>query len=166
MMSRFVPTLVALCLSACGLVDALSPETPDIPDDYPQLGEFESARIDVVIDGTPLDDTGYCSYDDSGIDEDKLRFDLDVDFLDLEVREREEGEYSSAAGEVEASWSESGSFHSSASCGESVVRFDGERGYEGISGDEIATWGTVQLVLCDDAGERVEVSGKFSCALG
>jgi hypothetical protein len=168
-MSRLSSFLaVALSLAAapgCGLVDSLTPDDPDIPGDYPQLGTGETARIDVVVDGTPLDATGYCSFDDSGIDEEKLRFDLDVDFLRVEVRDRLEGEYSSRADEVVARWFESTEYESGASCGESLVNFDGAKGYDGLTGDEIATWGTVQLVLCSEEGEQIEVSGKFSCSL-
>lgn len=163
--SSFTVALSFVAFTGCGLVDSLTPDDPDIPGDYPQLSSTDDARIDVVVDGTPLDATGYCSFDDSGIDDEKLRFSLDADFLDFDVRDRSEGEYSSRAQEVEARWTESGTYASSSACGESLVNFDGEKAYDGLTGDEVATWGTVQLVLCNDAGEQIEVSGKFSCSL-
>ena len=165
-LSSFFAVAFSLAASTgCGLVDSLTPDDPPIPGDYPQLSSTDTARIDVVVDGTPLDAKGYCSFDDSGVDEEKLRFDLDVDFLRFEVRDRLEGEYSSRADEVVASWSESTHYESSAVCGESLVNFDGERSYDGLSGSDVATWGTVQLVLCSEEGEQIEVSGKFSCNL-
>ena len=165
-LSSFFAVAFSLAASTgCGLVDSLTPDDPPVPGDYPQLSSTDTARIDVVVDGTPLDAKGYCSFDDSGVDEEKLRFDLDVDFLRFEVRDRLEGEYSSRADEVVASWSESTHYESSAACGESLVNFDGERSYDGLSGSDVATWGTVQLVLCSEEGEQIEVSGKFSCNL-
>lgn len=164
-MTRSILFSGLLCFAGCGLVDSLTPDPPPIPGDYPQLGEYDDSRIDVVVDGTPLDATGYCSYDDSGIDETKLRFDLHADFLDISTRARDVGEYSSRADEVEASWYESEEFASGPGCGESIVNFDGEKGYDGLTDDAVATWGTLQLVLCNEAGDRIEVSGKFSCAL-
>lgn len=153
-------------LSACGIVDSLSPEGPDVPEGYPQLGAYDGARIDVAVDGVPLDATGFCAFDESGVDEDKLRFSLDVDHLRLSVRARDEGEYSSEADEVTARWNEAGVFDTSPDCGESLVNFDGEKPYDGPVGDEVATWGTLQLVVCDeDTGEELEVSGRFSCNL-
>ncbi len=78
---------------------------------------------------------------------------------------REIDRYSSEAGQVTASWAGPVSFTSSPECGESVVRFEGEEPFDGITGDEVATWGTLQLVLCNEVGDVLEVSGKFSCAL-
>lgn len=164
-MTRSIFFSGALCLGGCGLVDSLSPDPPPVPSDYPQLGEYEDARIDVVVEGTPLDATGSCDFDESGIDETKLRFSLRADYLDFSARMRDIGEYSSRADEVEATWDESEMYESGPGCGESLVNFDGEKGYDGITKDAVATWGTVQLVLCNDAGDVIEVSGKFSCAL-
>jgi|GEM_PF-2072486 len=166
-MSRFALLFagsLSLVGAGCGLVDSLTPDEPEVPGDYPQLGSSGGARIDVVIDGTPLDAEGSCSYDDSGIDEEKLRLSINVDHLDVEVRDREIGEYSSRADEVVADWYETESFESSPACGELLVNIDGEKSFEGLLGQELASWGTLQLVLCNEAGDRMEVSGKFSCA--
>lgn len=152
----------------CGLADAVSPldspDAPDIPEDFPQLEALDSARIDVVIDGEAFDDEGLCSHGTT-VDATGARFKVSVGFFDVSVTGRGIGRYSSEADEVTASWAGPDRYESSLECGESVVRFEGEEPFDGISGDEVATWGTLQLVLCNETGEVLEVSGKFSCAL-
>lgn len=152
----------------CGVADAVSSfestEDPDIPEDFPQLEELESARIDVVVDGEGYEDEGQCRHGPT-IEATGVRFNLSVGFFDVSVTGRELDLYSSEAEQVVASWVGPDSYESSPECGESVVRFEGEEPFDGIRGDEVATWGTLQLVLCNEVGDVLEVSGKFSCAL-
>ncbi len=151
----------------CGLADAVSSdssEAPEIPDDFPQLEALDSARVDIVVDGEGYEDEGQCSHGPT-IDATGVRFRVTVGFFEVSVTGREIDRYSSEADQVSASWVGPETYTSSSECGESVVRFEGEEPFDGITGDEVATWGTLQLVLCNDLGEVLEVSGKFSCAL-
>ncbi len=157
--------LGSIAVAGCGLgeVSSLS-DTPDIPDEFPQLDPLDSARIDVVIDGDAYDDEGLCRHGPT-TEAAGVRFRVSVGFFEVSVVGRDIEQYSSNAGQITASWGGPDTYVSSLECGESVVRFAGEDFFEGISGEEVATWGTLQLVLCNELGEQLEVSGKFSCVL-
>ncbi|MBV1857227.1 MAG: hypothetical protein KUG77_02365 [Nannocystaceae bacterium] len=148
----------------CGPEEELSSASPDIPVDFPQLDSLEPARIDVVVDGEGYEGRGFCSHGPT-VDATGIRFSLNIGFFAVSVTGRGIERYSSAADQVTASWAGVETYESSSKCGESVVWFEGEEPFDGIRGDEVATWGTLQLVLCDGSGDRLEVSGKFSCAL-
>ena len=171
--SRFVRVVGAVALGAtavlgCGLAGcgslSESAEAPDIPEDFPQLTVLDSARVDLVVDGEGFEDTGLCRHG-ATLEAAGVRFSVSVGFFEVSVTGRGIESYSSEAGEVTASWVGPEDYESSPECGESVVRFEGEEPFDGIRGDEVATWGTLQLILCDETGDVLEVSGKFSCAL-
>lgn len=174
--SRFVRVVGAVvsvlavggtALLGCGLVDGASSESaeaPDIPEDFPQLTVVESARVDLVVDGEGFEDKGLCRHG-ATTEAAGVRFSVSVGFFEVSVTGRGIESYSSDADQVTASWVGPETYESSPECGESVVRFEGEEPFDGIRGDEVATWGTLQLILCDETGDVLEVSGKFSCAL-
>ncbi len=160
--------LAMFALTCCGIADVVddvdSNDAPEIPADFPQLSEVESARIVAVVDGQPFEDAGLCRYG-STLGEAGPRFVLNVGAFEVSVAGREVGTYSSDAEEVTAVWLGVEQHDSGPECGDSVVRFEGEQEYDGIRDDELATWGTLQLILCNWQGDMLEVSGKFSCAL-
>ncbi|MEM6295228.1 MAG: hypothetical protein AAGA54_28410 [Myxococcota bacterium] len=152
-------------LLGCSALDLEETEPPPIPEDFPQLGRTGGGAVELVVDGERYDDGATCSHGVS-LEGSSVRFELSVALLEISVTGRGLREYSSEWDEVEAEWGVSPeAFATGPDCGVSRVDFAGASTYEDAFGEAEATWGTVQLVLCNASGERREVSGKFSCTL-
>jgi hypothetical protein len=152
------------CASACNLLDPF--DAPDIPDDYPQLGEYESGRAELVVDGEMVTtkDGGGTYYDPGGLDPEELPATVGFDStLRMDFLAPDEGTYKAADGELTASY---GNFELGTECGDGSLVVVGRKSFDDIL-DRTAIWGTLQLELCEydydgpKAG-RLEISGRFS----
>ena len=160
-MGRFSYTaLVLVTLGGCSLED----KPPPVPDGYPQLGEYEEGKAELLIDGEEYV-TEYSSgavYNREGGYEDDLRVRIGLDVIDLTLRDLEEGEFTVASGDLEASYDYGSTANTD--CGTGRVEVVGIRSWDrGLLGDAKFMWGTIQLELCD-GGEPAahEISGRFS----
>jgi hypothetical protein len=146
-------------------------EEPRIPADFPQLDAFDLGKAHLVVDGTGVTISGHLTYDESGVDEDRLRASGVFDHLWLDFRDVAEDEYTVASGELEASWSETADYEAGDACGSGSVSIMGHNEAGSLIAQAVV-WGTVQLDLCEAdyggpvaGGEMLEVSGRFSAVL-
>ncbi len=148
-------------LVGCGLIPSDDLGPPEIPSDFPQLGSYDDARAVLSVDGTEIDVDGSLSYDDSGVDADRIRASMSLDHLRLRFRDVDEGGYTVSKGELTAQWSESVEFFADQDCGEGVLTVVGlDEDPSGYA--DRALWGTIQLSLCSGSGERMDIAGRFS----
>jgi hypothetical protein len=151
-----------VCGCNLGEVDA-----PDVPDDYPQLGAFESGKAELVVGGESLvtKETGGTTYDPGGLNPDPLPARMSFDYtLYLDFLEPEEGTYTAADGELSASWSSGGGYSLDGSCGEGTLVVVGRSEDAGLVNDAVI-WGTMQLELCEETENptgRLAITGRFS----
>ncbi|HET6584165.1 MAG TPA: hypothetical protein VFG69_11970 [Nannocystaceae bacterium] len=163
-------SLVVLSASACSLPGSNLLDPPDVPDDYPQLGQLEDGRAQLVVDGEAITtkDGGGTAYDPGGLDPETLPASVDFDYvLSLRFSAPDEGTYESAAGELTASWSgDDADFRIDDDCGTGTMVVAGQ-GREHNVLDRLVIWGTLQLELCEYDSEgpladRIEISGRFT----
>jgi hypothetical protein len=150
-------------LTGCFDLGPVGCEDLATPADYPPLSSSICAHAQLQVDGKEVSEQGYSGawYDDSGVDEQRLRVSIDFDHLDVQVREIEPGTYPSDRSESALSWWESGSFDTDPDCGgQAVVTIAGS--------DAELMWGDVEAVLCDrfgDGGDTMQLNGRFTASV-
>jgi hypothetical protein len=162
--SRILFGLLALCCSCL----ELDQKPPPVPSGYPKIGEYESGKAELVIDGDNYvsDYGGGTSINVEGGFDDELDVSTSFDSFYLDYRDVEVGRYTVASGDLVASYD---SYTADATCGEGHLEIVGRKRYDaGITGEGELIWGTIQLELCppeyasEDDPPSIEISGRFS----
>jgi hypothetical protein len=159
------PIFISSALAcACNLTDPF--DSPNIPDDFPQLGDFDDGRAELVVDGEMVTtkEGGGTFYDPGGLEPAALPASVSFDYsLYLDFVAPDEGTYEAADSELTAEWDE---FELDTECGQGTLTIVGKKSFDDIL-DREAIWGTLQRELCardydGPTAGRLEISGRFS----
>jgi hypothetical protein len=163
--SRILFGLLALC---CSCLD-LSDKPPPVPSGYPKIGEYESGKAELLIDGDNYvsESDGGTSFNVEGGFDDELDVSTSFDYnFYLDYRDVEVGRYTIASGDLVATYD---GYEANADCGDGHLEIVGRKRYDaGLSGEREFMWGTIQLELCppehasEDDPSSIEISGRFS----
>jgi hypothetical protein len=162
--SRILFGLLALCCSCL----ELDQKPPPVPSGYPKIGEYESGKAELVINGDNYvsESGGGTNFNVEGGFDEELDVSTSFDGFYLDYRDVEVGRYTVASGDLVASYD---SYEANASCGEGHLEIVGRKRYDaGITGEGELIWGTIQLELCppeyasEDDPPSIEISGRFS----
>lgn len=159
--------VLAVFIGCGGHPGGIPSTSAGVPEGYPQINTLDNGVAALVVNGVAYTaDMGIASYDSDGIDPTRLRATILFDVFDVYLLSFDEGEYSVARNEVEASWSESNHLHDSfeadATCGSGTINVVGQHP-GGFVPDNRVVWGTIQLGLCpEEGGEMLEMSGRFT----
>lgn len=162
-------TLALLATGAWGCLE-LDTKPPPVPEGYPQLGEYEEGKAELVIDGAnyTTESGGGARYNVEGGFEGELRGSMSFDYsLHLSFRDVAPGMYGLDSGDLTASYQGA---EADQECGAGTLEILGRKKYDaGLLGDREVIWGTIQLELCDDNYDAppdiIEISGRYTSIL-